>query len=180
MSDDPTKLTSFVPTIGFMVEHVLADLSSKVPDLLVFGPEDDAANAPPNSIYWQPVSEQYSAPQRQGKPSAPGHLYVRKVPVEFFVFGGLAPEGAYTDAQSVFHNCDLSEAIVSRLLNALHRSLSNQSYQVLGAEWFNSGRTGVGMSCQVTVEFMLPIVREDNPTVTPTAGPFNPTVEFVK
>lgn len=170
-------LTNQVAYVGHVVSHVLGELKAKnqefglakVP-LLVFGPCDDFANASAPSIYWAPTREQFGEPQRQGAPGQPGSLRTRSVAVSFVLFGGVEPDGTYTDDQAPYHDCDLTEALLSKLTNALQRNLSQHAYEVESVTWFNLGRTGIGMSCELSVLIKLPIVREDNPTVRPTTA----------
>jgi hypothetical protein len=166
-------LTSQVAFVGNVIKHVLDELVAKNPGLLVFGPPEDAANAAPPSIYWAPIQEQFSPVQRLGAPAAPGPLCTRTVPVSFLVFGGFEPDGTYSDDEVQYHDCDLSEILLSKLVNCIHRNVSQQSYTLESANWFNSGRTGIGMSVELMVGFKLPIIREDNPTVHITATKTN-------
>jgi hypothetical protein len=171
-------LTSQVAHIGNVVKHVLDELVAKNPNfhgqpLLVFGPSEDAANASAPSVYWLPVREQFAPGQRLGAPRAPGPLYNRGVPISFLLFGGVEPEGTYTDAEAPYHDCDLSEILLSKLVNCIHRNLSQQSYEIESAQWFNGGRTGIGMSCELIVTVKVPLIREDNPTVTVTGAKAN-------
>lgn len=173
-------LTSQVAHVGSVVEHVLNELVAKNADfcgygqpLLVFGPSDDAADAAPPSIYWAPVKEEWKPPERLGAPASPGMLFVRDIPVSFLLFGGVAPAGTYPDAELPYHDCDLTEVLLSKLTNALHRNLSQKSYQFHSCTWFNGGRTGIGMSADLVVLLRLPLIREDNPTVTVTDAKAN-------
>lgn len=168
-------LTSQVAHIGKVVKHVLDELVEKNQSfgplglpLVVFGPTDDAANAAAPAIYWAPVREEFGSGQRLGAPKVPGPLFNRGVPVSFLIFGGVEADGTYSDAEAPYHDCDLTEVLLSKLVNAIHRNLSQQSYDLMSAEWFNSGKTGIGMSCDLVVAFKVPLIREDNPTVTIT------------
>jgi hypothetical protein len=168
-----SELTSQVANIGFVVKHVLGELVSKNTDfhgrpLLVFGPSEDAANAMAPSIWWVPIREEFRDGQRLGAPRAPGPLRNRVIPVSFLIFGGVDETGLYDADEAPYHDCDYTEELLSKLVNAIHRNCSQQSYDLDGALWFNSGKTGIGMSCELTVSFKLPLIREDNPTVTVT------------
>ena len=173
-------LTSQVAHVGNLAKHVLAELvaknqsfaSSGLP-LIVFGPADDAANASPPSIYWAPLREQFTPGQRLGAAAAPGPLCNRGVPISFLLFGGVEPEGTYSDAEAPYHDCDLTEILLSKLANCIHRNLSQQSYALDSATWFNGGRTGIGMSCELVLTVKVPLIREDNPTVTVTGAKAN-------
>lgn len=169
-------LTSQVAHVGAVVKRWLDELVAKnqtfaggTLPLLVFGPSDDAANPQAPAIYWTPVTEQFSAPQRLGQAAAPGPLCTRGVPISFLLFGGVEPEGTYTAEEAPYHDCDLTEILMSKLLNVMQRQVSQQSYEVLSATWENAGKTGVGMSCELVVAVKLPLIREDNPTVKVTS-----------
>jgi len=177
MSDPtpPPPLTSQVAHIGGVVQYLLAELVAKNTNfagygqpLLALGPSDDAANAAPPSIYWIPTKEDWKPGERLGQPGDPGMLFAREIPVSFLLFGGVAPEGTYPDADLPFHDCDLTEVLLSKLVNVCQRNLSQKSYRIGSCEWFSGGRTGIGMSCELTILLRLPLIREDNPTVTVT------------
>jgi hypothetical protein len=171
-------LTSQVACTGKVVEHVLEELVTKNTDfhgkpLLVFGPCDDAANADSPSIYWAPIKEDWSPGERLGQAGEPGMLFVREVSVSFTVFGGVLPEGTYSETEAPFHDCDLTEELISKLVNSLQRNLSMQGYRIAGIQWFNGGRTGIGMAAEQVVLLRLPLIREDNPTVRITTAKTN-------
>ena len=177
MADDPTKLTSQVAHIGNVVKSWLDELVAQNQDfegsglpITIYGPEDDAADTSPPGIHWLPLSENIAPPQRLGAPGAPGPLAVRSVPVSFVLFGGIAPLDTYTDAEAKFHDCDRTEILFSKLINIMQRTVSQFSYSVDSVTWFNSGRTGIGMSLELVVSIRLPLVREDNPTVKITGA----------
>jgi hypothetical protein len=176
----PLALTSQVAHIGHVVQTWLDELVAKNLDfegygkpIVIYGPEDDAANTAPPGIHWLPLTENIGAPQRLGAPGAPGPLAVRSVPVSFVLFGGVAPIVTYTDAEAKFHDCDLTEILYSKLINIMQRSASQFSYGIDSATWFNSGRTGIGMSLELVVSVRLPLIREDNPTITFTGATVN-------
>lgn len=176
----PPPLTQQVAHIGAVVLPILRELKTKNPTfgpaglpLVIYGPADDFADAAPPAISWMPTKEQFSPPNRLGAPKAPGPLYVRGVPVQFLIFGGVAAVGTYTDEEAPYHDCDLTEILMSRLVNCIHRRVSQQSYELADQTWFNAGRTGIGMACELVVNFKLPLIREDNPTVTVTDAKAN-------
>jgi len=130
----------------------------------VYGPEDDAADTSPPGIHWCPLTESFMPPQRQGAPGSPGMLLVRSVPVSFVLFGGVPPEGTFTESGMAYQGTRLTETLMSKLMNIIHRTSTPQSYAIGSATWFNSGRTGIGMSLELVVEVRVPLIREDNPT----------------
>jgi hypothetical protein len=163
-------LTSQVAHVGNLMKHVLDELVAKNTDfygqpLAVFGPSEDAASAAPPAIYWAPVSERFSPGQRQGMSKEPAPLFTRNVPVSFLLFGGVEPEGTYSDAEAAYHDCDLTEILLSKLVNSFQRNCSQQSYALDAVTWFNGGKTGIGMSCELTVGVCVPVVKEDNPVI---------------
>jgi hypothetical protein len=167
------NLTSDVAHVGTVMKHVLEELKTHNTNfhgrpLLIFGPADDAADANAPAIYWMPIKEDTSPPTRQGKPGSPGSLWTRVVQVSLVLFGGII-EGAYSDDEATYRDCDLTEELLSKLANAVHRNLSQWSYDIESTSWVPGGRTGIGMSCEVLLTVKLPLVREDNPTVTPVA-----------
>jgi hypothetical protein len=170
------QLTSQVAHVGNIVKVVLSDLIAQNPTLgpdgvpiTIYGPADDGADSSPPSISWMPTSEQFAEPQRLGAAGAPGSLRMRVVPVSFVICGGVEAPGTYGPDETVFHDCDLTEILMSKLANSMHRLLSQFPYSLESATWFNGGKTGIGMSCELIVAFKLPLIREDNPTVTVTA-----------
>jgi hypothetical protein len=181
MADEPTvpavplALTNQVAHVGHVVKHWLDELVSKNADfegsglpVVIYGPTDDAADTAPPGIHWLPMTENLTAPQRQGAAGSPGPLTVRSIPVSFVLFGGIAPADTYTDAEAKFHDCDLTEVLYSKLVNIMQRSASQFSYGIDSVIWSNIGRTGIGMSLELVVSVRLPLVREDNPTVKVT------------
>jgi len=171
----PPPLTQQVAHIGAVVMPILTELRSKNPTfgpknlpLVVYGPADDFADAAPPSVYWWPTKERFLPGQRLGAPKAPGPLHNRSIPVSFGLCGGVEADGMYSDEETPFHDCDLTEILMSRIVNCIHRRVSQQSYELGEAIWFKGGRTGIGMACELVVEFKLPLIREDNPTVTIT------------
>lgn len=88
----------------------------------------------------------------------------------FSLFGGLPPEGSYSDADAPYIGTRVTEVLMSKLVNIIHRSVSQRSYAIESATWFNGGRTGIGASCDLIVQVRLPLVREDNPTVRVTGA----------
>jgi|WetSurMetagenome_2_1015567.scaffolds.fasta_scaffold225482_2 hypothetical protein len=173
MSDTPAPPplmhTSQIANIGrvakVVLDEVKAQAADKFPVLDIFGPEEDAANAAPPSIYWAPIREGWGAPMQLGAPTQPGPLLTRAVPVSFCLFGGVEPDGTYTDSEAPYHQCDLTEVLLSRLGNAIHRLVSAKSYEFESLVWFNGGRTGIGMACELVVVFKLALIREENPVV---------------
>jgi hypothetical protein len=178
-------LTSQVAHIGAVIERVLDEMREKNLEfgplglpLVVYGPADDAADASAPSIYWAPTKERFGPPMRLGAAASPGPLHTRTIPVSFLLFGGVDAEGTYSDDEAPYHDCDLTETLLSKLVNCFQRHVSQQSYELEDVTWFNSGRTGIGMACELVVGLKLPLIREDNPTVTVTAVKAN--AEIVK
>ena len=177
MADDPTKLTEQVAHIGDVVKYWLDELAAQNPDIAgtgqpitIYGPDDEGADSSPPSVQWAPTSETFSPPQRLGAPKAPGPLMVRGPAVVFALFGGLPPVDSYTDAEAPYIGPKVTEVMLSKLVNIIHRTTSPQSYAIESGNWFNGGRTGIGSAYEFTVTLKLPLVREDNPTVTITGA----------
>jgi hypothetical protein len=165
---DPSLLvprTENVANVGGVASAVLGEFALGNPEVNIFGPPDDAANSAPPSIDWMPLHEEWTPSANRGGAGSPGSLYERWVPVSFRIFGGVAPDGTWTDAEAIFHDCDLTEQYMSRLVNALHRKVSGKSYKFVSFAWFPAGKTGIGMPGELVVAFRLPLVREDNPTI---------------
>jgi len=158
-------LTRTCPVISDIIGPVLAEMQLVVPGLTVYAPSDEAANSSPPAIWWSPLDEEWSAPQRQGAPGAPGLLFVREIPVAFLVFGGVAPAGTWPDAELPAHACDLTEVLVSHLANVLQRRLSNIGYRFRSLTWFQPERTGIGASAELQISIRMSLLREDNPTI---------------
>jgi hypothetical protein len=158
-------LTQTCPVLANIIEPVMAEMQLIVPRLPVFAPSDEAANSSPPAIWWMPGNEEWSAPERQGAPKEPGLLFVRHIPISFDIFGGVAPAGTWTEAQLPMHDYDLTEVLVSRLVNVLHRRLSNRGYAFRSLTWFPPERTGIGGSAEFVIELKMPLLREDNPTI---------------
>jgi hypothetical protein len=178
---DPSLLvarTENVANVGGVASAVLAEFALGSPEVDLFGPNDDQANAAPPAIYWIPLHEEWTASQNRGGVGSPGSLFERWVPVSFLIFGGLDPNATWTDAESIFHDCDMTERYLSRLVNALHRKVSGKSYKFVSFAWTSAGRTGIGMPGELVVAFRLPLVREDNPTIDGIVGKTFP--EFYK
>ena len=169
-------------SISSMVLAILGEVKSNFwadnTEVNIFGPQDDAANAAPRSIYWAPDSEKtWEPPQRQGMIGTPGSLWVRPVLVSFLIFGGTTVSPEYSSAEALSHDTDESEALLCNLINAIHRQLGPTGYEEPSVSWFLPGRDGMGMSCELEVTLRLPLVREDNPVATITA--VSPQVEIV-
>lgn len=146
----------------------------------IYGPQDGKANNPaPPCISWALVeSERWEAGQRAGRPGAPSALWTRWVPITFNIFGGINPTTPpeTPDPSSFLRDSDRTEALMSRLVNAFHRRLTQHGYRVTGANWGAADRTGIGLGYSLVVEIALPLVREDNPTVH--IGDINPEPEI--
>lgn len=177
MADDPTKLTEQVAHIGDVVKYWLDELAAQNPDIAgtghtitIFGPDDEGADSAPPSVQWAPTSESFGPPSRLGKNGAPGPLFVRGIPIAFALFGGLPPEDSYTVAEAPYIGPKVTEVMMSKLVNIIHRTVSSQSYQVDSVNWFAPGRTCIGSACELVVSIRLPLIREDNPTVKITGA----------
>jgi hypothetical protein len=158
-------LTQTCPLISDVVGPVLAEMQLIVPGMTVYAPSDEAANSSPPAIWWSPLDEEWSAPQRQGAPNAPGLLFVREIPIAFLLFGGVAPAGTWSDAELPLHDCDLTEVLASHLTNVLHRRLGNIGYRFRSLTWFQPERTGIGASAELQIALRMSLLREDNPTI---------------
>lgn len=171
----PPELVGSVAHIGVLVKGVLAELADKNQDfaglglpVVIYGPGDDGADAAPPSVSWMPLNETWTPPRVQGKPGQPGALFSRGVPVSFQLFGGVMPEGTYTAEEAKYHDPDLTEILLSKLVNCLQRQFAQPVYGIESATWFSPGRTGIGMAFELVVSFKVPLVREDNPTIKAT------------
>jgi hypothetical protein len=124
-------------------------------------------------------------------------LFIREIPFTFGIFGGLIDQTQY-DAEraalvaaaaaktppetvpdvpsSYLTDTDLSEALMANLVNAFHRRLTQFGYRIVSGGWSKAPRSGKGLAYVLTIALRLPLVREDNPTVTVTA--INPIVEI--
>ena len=177
MADDPTRLTNQVAHMGDVVKYWLDELVAQNPDvagtgqsITVFGPEEEGADSAPPSVQWVPASESFGPPSRLGAPKNPGPLHVRSIPIAFQLFGGLPPADSYTDSEAPYIGTKVAEVMLSKLVNIIHRTMSQQSYAVEAVNWFAPGRTGIGAACELVVGIRLPLIREDNPTVTITGA----------
>jgi hypothetical protein len=158
-------LTQTCPLISDIVGPVLSEMQLIVPGLTVYAPSDEAANSSPPAIWWSPLDEDWSAPQRQGAPGAPGLLFVREIPIAFLLFGGVAPAGTWPAAELPLHDCDLTEVLASHLVNVMQRRLSNIGYKFRSLTWFQPERTGIGASVELQISVRMALLREDNPTI---------------
>jgi hypothetical protein len=181
MADEPAPtpptLTNQVAHVGDVVKEWMDELVSNNQDfagtglpIVVYGPSDNASDAAPPLITWCPLTETTLPPQRQGAPKSPGAIYNRGIPISFELFGGLPLPDTYTDAEAPFIDCKLSEIMLSKLVNTIHRAVSPNAYAIDSVTWSNGGRTGIGMACEVVVQLKLPLIREDNPTVHVTGA----------
>ena len=155
--------TEDIATIGTVMLSVFEEFSHFNPSVNIFGPEDDAANGAPPSIYWMPLSEEWTAPVNRGAPDSPGSLFERWVPVSFMIFGGVS--SSVTASEALYRACDVTDTYKSRLVNCIHRQISQKSYKFVSCTWTPAGRTGIGMPCELVIAVRLPLVREDNPTI---------------
>jgi hypothetical protein len=158
-------LTQTCPVISNIVGPVLSEMQMIVPGLTVYAPSDEAADSAPPAIWWSPLDEEWTAPQRQGAPNAPGLLFVREIPIAFQLFGGVAPSGTWPDAELPLHACDLTEILASHLANVLQRRLSNMGYRFRSLTWFQPERTGIGAASVLQISIRMSLLREDNPTI---------------
>jgi hypothetical protein len=167
--------------ISVVIDDILTDLQEAIEamteaeappedELKIYGPQDNAANNPaPPCIAWTPGKESWSPGQHQGKPGSPAALWTREIPVTFEIFGGLNAAVEGEESSTYLHETDVSEALMAKLVNAIHRRLSQHGYRVLDGGWGPSIRMGLGMVYVLVISFRLPLVKEDNPTVTITA-----------
>ena len=162
------ELTTTVPLLSKFVGGIRAEFLRLSPRVVVLGPSEEPSKPAPPCVAWVPTEEVWSSPRTQGQAGSPGALFTREVPVTFMVFGGVTENPTWPPEEASLHDCDETEILVSRLVNAIHRLVSQNSYKWQSQKWFNSGRTGMGMACEVTFAFLLPLLREDNPTVTVT------------
>ena len=164
------------------ISRVMADVLTEFKALVsgqtelevkVFGPKDDLANCHPPGIWWCPGDEGWSRPQQQGQPGVPGALWVREIPIHILIFGGDdKPAGEAADDATVdespttdLKGTDNTEWLLEAVINAFHRRLSHNGYQVASGGWGEATRTGMGQAYDLTITLRLPLVRIDNPTV---------------
>ena len=172
-----------------LVEFAAAVAGTTQLPVNIYGPQDGDVNPAPPAIQWWTEDETWTAGGHRGGPGHPGDLWTREIPIRFAIFGGLnlsadylaeraaaeAVAAALTPPQTLPPipgtfptDTDLTEALLSNLINAFHRRLTQFGYRVVGGEWSKSTRTGLGLAYVVTLAMRLPLVREDNPTVTVT------------
>jgi hypothetical protein len=155
-----------------------------LPSLVVFGPNDDAAQARAPAIAWRPTVGRFAPGQRLGAPGFPAtpptgyaydskthgasSLWTRELEFAFECFGGSSGPA----------DCGMSptEGLVELLVNCLHQRFTMHGYKAISEKWINGGRTGVGLACELTCAVRIPLLRLDNPTVTITQ--ITPVVQF--
>ena len=166
----PADLTQTCPVVSDILGPVFNEMKLVVPGLNIYGPSEDAANSAPPAIWWCLTGEGRHASQRQGRAGEPGLLAVREVEVAFLLFGGEPDAGVYPADAMSDHDCDKTEILLSHLENVLQRRLSSSGWAFAGCQWFNGGHEGIGLSVEETIKLRIPLLREDNPTVQPTAA----------
>jgi hypothetical protein len=188
--------------ISIVQNDVLAEFASAVAGttdqaVKIYGPQDGDVNPDPPAIQWAPGNETFTAGVHRGGPGSPCDLFIREIPFTFGIFGGLIDQSQYDaeradliavaaaqtppatvpDVPSTYlTDTDLSEALLSNLINAFHRRLTQFGYRAVSGGWSKAPRSGKGLAYVLTIALRLPLVREDNPTVTVTA--INPDVEI--
>ena len=152
------------------MDDLKATLQGYMPDLIVIGPDDDGGQIRPPTIAWRPATGAASSAEglRLGKPGAPACLWVREIDIKFECFGG--------DVGKPDYGMTPTEGLIELLINCLHERFTKNGYVFKTEEWDASGRTGRGLTCEVTVTIRVPLVRLDNPTVT--IEHMTPTVEI--
>jgi hypothetical protein len=153
----------------------------------VYGPQDKDVNANCPAVLWYPGEESWLPSMHNGAPGSPSSLWVREVPFTFECFGGLNLEDDYQDERNAVYTAahnntspttdvappstamsdtDMSEALMARLVNSFHRRLTQHGYRIVKGGWSPSIRSGLGLVYILTVAIRMPLVREDNETVT--------------
>ena len=166
----PADLTQTCPVVSDILGPVFEELKIVAPGLNVYGPSEDAANSSPPAIWWCLTNESFGPSQRAGQAGAPGLLAVREVSVAFLIFGGEPAIGDYPADEMTVHDCDKTEILKSHLENVFQRRLGGAWWKVTSCQWFNGGHEGIGLSVEETIVLHIPLLREDNPTVRPTAA----------
>jgi hypothetical protein len=176
----------------------LANVSGTTAEVVkIYGPQDGDVKPGPPAIAWSPGQEGWVAGGHRGAPGSPSDLFIREIPITFEIFGGLnaaadyAAERAAAVAAALLETPprtlpdepstdmaggDVTEALMANLVNAFHRRLTQFGYRYVEGGWSRAIRSGLGLAYVLTLAIRLPIVREDNPTVTVTT--INPTVEI--
>ncbi|HJX54339.1 MAG TPA: hypothetical protein VJ801_16350 [Polyangia bacterium] len=142
------------------------------PNLKVLGPNDAAGEVRPPFIAWRPTQGRFEVGGNRtgGKPNEPGLLWIRCLDVAFEIFGG--------DIGVPDYGLTPTEGLLELLVNCLQQRFTMPSYRATSERWLQMGRTGRGLSCELTATIRLPLVRLDNSTVTVTA--FDPTIAITQ
>jgi hypothetical protein len=133
--------------------------------ILIYGPKDNQSNAAPPGVWWTPGTETWTPPQRQGMAGFPRSLWVREIPINLEVFGGVNEFDADTldDPATNLADLDLTEALAMLLANSFQRRCSQHGHQLKGGTWGQSQQTGIGMVFVLSAVLRLPVVAIDNP-----------------
>jgi hypothetical protein len=133
--------------------NIFAALADELPDeIRIDGPDSNATQSRPPRITWEPGKGSFLPPRNLSTgPGADGDLWTRRLEVQVVLW---------------HRTLDEAEALLAQFVNAVHKLLTQFSYQLGGEQWTMGGSTAHGVGCALTMTLDIPVPRTVKGTVT--------------